>query len=77
MCLLQKFSLETKTNAVPTKHSKRYSVPLVHQDASKKELEHLVKKIKTSVRQRLTNGVQSTFNITKEACENSLDKTSS
>ena len=35
-----------------------------------------VKKIKTSVRQGLTNGVQSTFSITKEARENSLDKTS-
>ena len=43
---------------------------------SRKELELLVKKIKTSVRQGLTNGVQSTFSITKEARENLLDKTS-
>ena len=48
----------------------------LHQGAFKKELEHLVKKIKTSVRQGLTNGVQSTFSMTKEARENSLDKTS-
>ena len=39
----------------------------IHQDANKKELEHLVKIIKTSVIQGLTNGVQSTFSITKES----------
>ena len=43
---------------------------------SRKELKLLVKKIKTSVRQGLTNGVRSTFSIKKEARENSLDKTS-